>query len=182
MSAARRLPNGSQISDGLNKNLSAAETTRTSTSPCSSCLTASAAVSPPKFPPSTSTFLRPMTAPPDGLARRSAWASPKYPWGYLTLGPKVPPARTARPASRCSLVRSAAATAADPASSGALTPHPVARVLSRIAPQSYYSVTFGTVGYGGRGRSAPCWICTVAAAWMPLAPGPVPVGQAVRAL
>ena len=58
MSAGRRLPNGSQISDGLNTNRSDAEITRMSTSPCSSWLTASAAVSPPKFPPSTSTFLR----------------------------------------------------------------------------------------------------------------------------
>ena len=58
MSAGRRLPNGSQISDGLNTKRSDAEITRMSTSPCSSWLTASAAVSPPKFPPSTSTFLR----------------------------------------------------------------------------------------------------------------------------
>ena len=42
----------------LNTNRSDAEITRMSTSPCSSWLTASAAVSPPKFPPSTSTFLR----------------------------------------------------------------------------------------------------------------------------
>src|SRR5215510_4622563 len=62
MSAGRRLPNGSQISEGLNRKRSEAETTRTSTSPCSSWLTARAAVSPPKFPPSTSTFLRPTTA------------------------------------------------------------------------------------------------------------------------
>src|SRR5215831_6789904 len=90
MSAARLLPNGSQISDGLNRNLSEAETTRTSTSPCSSCLTASAAVSPPKFPPSTSTFLRPITAPPDRRARRSAQTFRKYSWGYLTCRAKGP--------------------------------------------------------------------------------------------
>ena len=36
MSAAVRLPNGSQINDGLNKNRSDADTTVTSTSPCSS--------------------------------------------------------------------------------------------------------------------------------------------------
>src|SRR6266545_5055995 len=58
MSSARRLPNGSQISDGLNRNLSEADTTVTSTSPFSSCFTLSAAVKPPKLPPSTRTFLR----------------------------------------------------------------------------------------------------------------------------
>ena len=58
MSAAARFPNGSQISEGLNRNRSDADTTLTSTSPCSSCCTAYAAVSPAKFPPSTSTFLR----------------------------------------------------------------------------------------------------------------------------
>src|SRR5215469_2151878 len=62
MSHGLRLPKGSQISDGLNKNVSDADTTLTSTSPCNSWLTASAAVSPPKLPPSTSTLLRPMTA------------------------------------------------------------------------------------------------------------------------
>ena len=38
MSAGRRLPNGSEISDGLNTNRSDAEITRISTSPCSSRL------------------------------------------------------------------------------------------------------------------------------------------------
>src|SRR5918995_513761 len=58
MSDGVRLPNGSQMSDGLNRNRSDADTTVTSTSPCSSCFTASAAVKPPKFPPRTRTFLR----------------------------------------------------------------------------------------------------------------------------
>src|SRR6266508_3464532 len=58
MSWGRRLPNGSQISEGLNRNRSEADTTVTSTSPSSSCLTLSAAVRPPKLPPSTRTFLR----------------------------------------------------------------------------------------------------------------------------
>src|SRR5262249_40401458 len=48
----------SHISDGLNRNLSETDTTTTSTSPCRSYCTLNAAVSPPKFPPSTSTFLR----------------------------------------------------------------------------------------------------------------------------
>src|SRR6516162_7527170 len=123
MSAARRLPNGSQISDGLNRNRSEAETTRTSTSPCSSCLTASAAVSPPKFPPSTSTFLRPMTAPPYRLARRSAHALRKYPGGYLAYRAKGPAgAGRAPPRPRRSPVRLSAATAAGGAAASAAPP------------------------------------------------------------
>src|SRR6266536_2289708 len=58
MSSGRRLPKGSQMRLGLNRNRSLGDTTVTSTSPCNSCLTASAAVSPPKFDPRTSTFLR----------------------------------------------------------------------------------------------------------------------------
>ncbi len=57
ISAALRLPNGSQISDGLNKKRSDAETTVTSTSSPSSYLSSKAAVRPPKLPPITSTRL-----------------------------------------------------------------------------------------------------------------------------
>ena len=49
--------------DGLKRNRSEAETTVTSTSPCSSWRTASAAVSPPKLPPSTNTFFRDIWTP-----------------------------------------------------------------------------------------------------------------------
>src|SRR6266516_4256 len=62
ISAALRLPNGSQISDGLNKNRSDAETTVTSTSSPSSYLSSKAAVRPPKLPPITSTRLPDTTA------------------------------------------------------------------------------------------------------------------------
>ncbi len=58
MTSMLRLPNGSQISDGLNTNRSDGEITVTSTSPFRSCLTAMAAVSPPKLLPSTRTFVR----------------------------------------------------------------------------------------------------------------------------
>src|SRR6266511_3568899 len=91
MSSWRRLPNGSQISEGLNRNRSEEDTTVTSTSPWSSCLTLSAAVRPPKLPPRTSTFLRndrrdrwpcPRT---DLLAvdhpRRAAWPERDESWG-----------------------------------------------------------------------------------------------------
>src|SRR6266487_1765306 len=57
ISAALRLPNGSQISDGLNKKRSDADTTVTSTSSPSSYLSSKAAVRPPKLPPITSTRL-----------------------------------------------------------------------------------------------------------------------------
>src|SRR6266568_4260472 len=64
ISAALRLPNGSQISDGLNRKRSDAEITVTSTSSPSSCLSSKAAVRPPKLPPITSTPLPAITATP----------------------------------------------------------------------------------------------------------------------
>src|SRR5215475_8101760 len=97
MSAGLRLPNGSQMSDGLNRNLSEADTTRTSTSPCSSLCTARAAVSPAKFPPRTSTFFRLMTAPLSCASRtRMSMRTPlNIPMGvYGPSGPLVPAAGT----------------------------------------------------------------------------------------
>ena len=76
MSCGLRFPNGSQIRLGLNRNRSLGDTTVTSTSPCSSCLTASAAVSPPKLDPRTSTFLRNATSNRRDDGRRL------YPEGY----------------------------------------------------------------------------------------------------
>ena len=55
-SLAFRFPNGIQMNDGLNWKRSDFETTVTSTSSPKSCFTLRAAVSPAKFPPSTSTF------------------------------------------------------------------------------------------------------------------------------
>src|SRR5215207_59598 len=56
MSWGRRLPKGSQISEGLNRNRSEAEMTVTSTSPWSS-LDAEGGGEPAELPPSTRTFL-----------------------------------------------------------------------------------------------------------------------------
>jgi hypothetical protein len=56
MSFGLRLPKGIQMKEGLKMNRSSLETTVTSTSSCSSCLTARAAVRPAKLEPSTNTF------------------------------------------------------------------------------------------------------------------------------
>src|SRR6266568_5732194 len=114
MSPARRLPNGSQISDGLNRKRSAADTTVTSTSPPSSALTSRAAVSPPKFPPITSTRLFPMTITPSCACAntelcdhdQSAPADRGRVCGHQAKGPSAPLA-SSRPADRASPGRSA---------------------------------------------------------------------------
>src|SRR6516165_323418 len=90
MSSTLRLPNGSQISDGLNTNRSDGEITVTSISPLRSCLTAMAAVSPPKLLPSTRTFLRVMACSCDRQPR-----SPQD----ATGGPR-PPRPDGRPSDR----------------------------------------------------------------------------------
>src|SRR6266536_6412355 len=94
MSSGRRLPKGSQMRLGLNRNRSLGDTTVTSTSPCNSCLTASAAVSPPKFDPRTSTFLR-IAHLPDTAATWTPPIPPRVLWGAGRAdGPKVPSIRS----------------------------------------------------------------------------------------
>src|SRR5512133_3766522 len=56
MSAGLRLPKGIQMKEGLKMNRSSLEMTVTSTSSCSSCLTARAAVRPAKLDPRTRTL------------------------------------------------------------------------------------------------------------------------------
>src|SRR6266536_208411 len=98
ISAALRLPNGSQISDGLNKKRSDAETTVTSTSSPSSCLSSKAAVRPPKLPPITSTRL-PAIAATHSLSddTRGGIHGQDPPCRLRAIGTKVTDAGTVRP-------------------------------------------------------------------------------------
>src|SRR5262249_33789205 len=129
MSPGVRSPNGSQISDGLNRNRSDAETTVTSTSPSRSCFTLIAAVNPPKFPPSTRTFLRmPSTSAEHGPtasvvalqvprnARKSRPRGTNCPVGtaWLRTWPALPSYRGAAGARRSTPEHSGSATMAVP--------------------------------------------------------------------
>ncbi|KRF30617.1 hypothetical protein ASG94_19005 [Nocardioides sp. Soil805] len=94
MSSRCRLPNGSQMRLGVNRNDRSGLTTVTSTSPCSSCRTANAAVRPAKLVPRTRTFARML---------------------YLRVGrpASLLPARRGREQGRCAPQRAPRVPAAD---------------------------------------------------------------------